>query len=184
MVKADNIFHIEKVVKWSEKEDELLLRLAKSNRRNNWIFISSKMENKSPDQCKSRFNRIRTDIKKGYWTREEDEKLLNLYDIIGPSWSKIALMIKNREGKQVRDRYINIIGENCLKNKFSEQEDFKLFLLQKFYGNKWTFFSSHLSNRSPDNIKNRFNSTVLPQNEYFESLIKNVNTNFYFYRNN
>jgi hypothetical protein len=166
------IFHIEKNYKWSDERDELLISLAKSNRRNNWKFISQNIKKTSPEECMRRFKIIRTDIKRGYWSFEEDEQLLKLYHLIGPSWAKIAQIMRTREGKQVRDRYINIVGENLLKDKFSKEEDLKLYLLQKYRGNKWTMFTGFLKGRSPDNLKNRFNSGIKYKSDFFESMMK------------
>ena len=168
------VFTIEKVYKWSKAEDKKLLELAKSSKRNDWLFISTQMKNKPTKECKRRFKIIRTDIKKGYWSKEEDEKLKNLYSLIGPSWAKIAKLMKNRDGKQVRDRYINTISESLIKSKFSDDEDFLLFLLQKIYGNKWTMFTCLIKNRSPDSIKNRFNTAVKNRLNHFENLWKKV----------
>jgi hypothetical protein len=43
-------------------------------------------------------------MKKGSWKKEEDNLILNLISKYGKKWAKISKIIKNRNGKQIRDR--------------------------------------------------------------------------------
>ena len=99
-------------------------------------------------------------ISKGSWTLAEDEKIVSLVSVFGKSWSKIAKLMKSRNGKQIRDRFINVLDPQVKKGKFSDEEDFLLVSLFNQYGPKWALISKSFYNRSPDMIKNRFHSSI------------------------
>ena len=48
---------------------------------------------------------------KGPWTKEEDDKVVELVGEFGvKSWSFIARKLEGRLGKQCRERYVNGLG--------------------------------------------------------------------------
>ena len=47
----------------------------------------------------------------------------SLIEKYGKSLSKISKIIKTRNGKQIRDRYINVLEPNINKNKFINELD-------------------------------------------------------------
>jgi myb proto-oncogene protein len=78
----------------------------------------------------------------------------------GKSWSKISKMLGTRNGKQIRDRFINVLDNEVKKGKFTDEEDRKLILLFKQYGPKWASIAKYYPNRTADMIKNRFHSSI------------------------
>ena len=171
------IFSIKKVInqkKWSKEEDLKLLNLVKENNGKKWKEIASNFHNKTPLQCFSRYKRIRPGIFKGTWKKEEDNLILSLIEIYGTSWSKISKIIKTRNGKQIRDRYLNVLCPNINKKKFSIEEDILLLELYKKYGPKWSIIHTFFKNRTTDMIKNRFHSSLKKR---FEENKSNNNIN-------
>ena len=154
------IFKITKVKNWTEQEDLVLLSFAKNYERNNWKGISFLLKNKSPQNCLTRFQKINPIFRKGFWTEEEDCKLLILVKKLGENWKIISKEFKNRSGKQIRDRFKNFLDHYLIRKNFTLDEDLKIFDLHKRYGNCWTQFKKHLPGRSADMIKNRFNSSI------------------------
>jgi len=65
-----------------------------------------------------------------------------------------------RNGKQIRDRFINVLDPEIKKGKFTEDEDRKLILLFKQYGPKWATIAKFYPNRTADMVKNRFHSSI------------------------
>ena len=170
------IFSIKKVInqkKWSKEEDLKLLNLVKENNGKKWKEIASHFHNKNPLQCFSRYKRIRPEINKGSWKKEEDSLILNLIEIYGNSWSKISKIIKTRNGKQIRDRYTNVLAPNINKNKFSPEEDILLLNLYQKFGPKWSKIHTYFKDRTTDMIKNRFHSTLKKKFDY--NIINNNN---------
>jgi hypothetical protein len=161
--RSDQIFDIIKIKnkkKWTKEEDNHLIKLAERFKEKHWKEISNHFANKNPLQCFSRYKRIRPGIIKGSWSKEEDEKILNLVDIYGKSWSKISKVLVSRNGKQIRDRFINVLDPQIKKGRFTEEEDSNLIRLYMFYGSKWASISKFFPNRTADMIKNRFHSSI------------------------
>jgi len=159
----NRIFSIRKVKnqkKWTRDEDELLISLAEKYNEKHWKEISKMFVNKNSLQCFSRYKRIRPGIIKGSWKKEEDQDILRLVHKYGKAWSKISKMLNTRNGKQIRDRFINVLDPEIMKGKFTEEEDQKLVDLFKKFGPKWATISKFYPNRTADMIKNRFHSSI------------------------
>lgn len=90
------------------------------------------------------------------WKPEEDSQLLALYETYGPQWSKIAAMLNNKTGKQVRDRYINNLKPELSHKEWTKEEETLFISLYKKYGNKWSKIAQHLPGRSGNQVKNKF----------------------------
>ena len=157
------IFSIRKVKnqkKWTREEDEMLICLAEKYNEKHWKEISKTFAKKNSLQCFSRYKRIRPGIIKGSWKKEEDTAIVELVNKYGKSWSKISKMLGTRNGKQIRDRFINVLDPEIKKGKFTDEEDNKLIMLYNQYGPRWASISKYYLNRTADMIKNRFHSSI------------------------
>jgi hypothetical protein len=157
------VFAIKKIKnqkKWTREEDEMLIALAEKYNEKHWKEISKRFSKKNSLQCFSRYKRIRPGIVKGSWKKEEDMRIIELVNKYGKSWSKISKILGTRNGKQIRDRFINVLDPEIKKGKFNEEEDVKLVLLFKQYGPKWATIAKYYPNRTADMIKNRFHSSI------------------------
>jgi len=171
-VKTNNlIFSIKKIKnqkKWTREEDEILISLAEKFKEKHWKEISKRFTKKNSLQCFSRYKRIRPGIVKGSWKKDEDLKIIDLVQRYGKSWSKISKQLGTRNGKQIRDRFINVLDPEIRKGKFTDDEDRKLVLLFKQYGPKWATIAKYYPNRTADMIKNRFHSSIKKKLTYEE----------------
>lgn len=161
--KSNLIFAIKKIKnqkKWTKEEDEQLISLAERFSEKNWKEISKRFVKKNSLQCFSRYKRIRPGIIKGSWKKEEDNKIIELVTKHGKAWSKISKILGTRNGKQIRDRYINVLDPEIKKGKFTEEEDQILIELYKGNGPKWATIAKYYPNRTADMIKNRFHSSI------------------------
>lgn len=177
------IFEIKKAKiqkKWIKEDDRLLIDLAKKFNGKSWKKIASHFTDKTPLQCFSRYKRIRPGIVKGSWTKEEDRKILDLVGKFGRSWSKISRNLITRNGKQIRDRYINILDPNVKKGKFCIEEDLKLLNLYRQFGSKWATISKFFENRTADMIKNRFHSSIKKNVKFLEDIENEYNKVSFF----
>jgi len=111
-------------------------------------------------QCFSRYKRIRPGIIKGSWKKEEDLRIIDLVNKYGKAWSKISKILGTRNGKQIRDRFINVLDPEIRKGKFTDEEDRKLIALYNQNGPKWATIAKYYPNRTADMIKNRFHSSI------------------------
>lgn len=145
---------------WTKEEDIALLEAAEKNNYKCWKKIADHLPGRSAIQCSARFKRIKPGIIKGAWTKEEDDKLLELVSQLGTNWALISNYMGSRSGKQVRDRFLNTLNPNLNRNKFSAEEDDLILKLYKDLGCKWSQIANSFVNRTGDMIKNRFYSSL------------------------
>ena len=65
-----------------------------------------------------------------------------------------------RTGKQIRDRFLNVLDNNLNREKFTFEEDQKIIKLYKSYGKSWSRIAKSLKGRTGDMVKNRFYSSL------------------------
>ena len=91
------------------------------------------------------------------FTSEEDERLKNLVKLYGEgAWSQIAENMKDRNRKQVRERYINFLKKERVVTEFTPEEDALIIQQVQKQGRKWCLISEMLVGRTPIMIKNRY----------------------------
>lgn len=75
-------------------------------------------------------------------------------------WAEATKEIKGRSGKQIRERWFNILNPQINKAKWTEEEERLLFQLYQKFGPKWCYLVNQFENRTENSIKNRFYSTL------------------------
>ena len=125
------------------------------------------------------------------WSIAEDKILKEFVQTHNcKKWTKIAqaiqerIGIKDRTGKQCRERWNNNLNPGIKKRRLSKAEENKIFELQVLFGNKWSEIASHLPGRTDNSIKNCFYSTIRrklrrynkkkPENEKLKGSLKNL----------
>lgn len=180
---GEKIFITTKIKKhknWTKEEDNLLLEVALKFKEKCWTKVSEFFKDKNPAQCRARFKRIRPGIIKGPWTKEEDQKIIDLVEKSGRNWALISKMMPSRNGKQIRDRFINYLDPLINKLKFTPEEDAKITELYLEHGSRWSVIAKEFPGRTGDMIKNRFYSCLKRRIHVYEfHSTKKLRKNYY-----
>ncbi|KAF8099369.1 hypothetical protein N665_0245s0047 [Sinapis alba] len=101
-------------------------------------------------------------LRKGLWSPEEDEKLLNYITRHGHGcWSSIPLLAGlQRCGKSCRLRWINYLRPDLKRGAFSQDEESLIIELHAALGNRWSQIATRLPGRTDNEIKNFWNSCL------------------------
>ncbi|KAL4344108.1 transcription factor MYB74-like [Arachis ipaensis] len=101
-------------------------------------------------------------LKKGPWTPEEDQKLIDY--IQKHEHGKWRTLPKNaglkRCGKSCRLRWANYLRPDIKRGRFSFEEEEMIIQLHTVLGNKWSTIAANLPGRTDNEIKNYWNTHI------------------------
>ncbi|XP_053726346.1 snRNA-activating protein complex subunit 4 isoform X1 [Synchiropus splendidus] len=139
---------------WTPEEDAQLRQLVDKMRIGNFVpytQISYFMEGRDVSQLVYRWSHVLDpNIKKGPWTKFEDQLLLRAVSHYGEkSWWKIRMEVPGRTDGACRDRYYDCLKAGTKRGPFDHQERALLLKLVKAHGvGRWAKIAAEIPNRN------------------------------------
>ncbi|KAI9824480.1 MAG: hypothetical protein M1826_007343 [Phylliscum demangeonii] len=96
--------------------------------------------------------------KRGPWSQEEDDQLLNLVNTQGPHyWVRISQLLGTRSPKQCRERFHQNLKPSLRHTPISPEEGMLIERLVAEMGKRWADIARRLDGRSDNAVKNWWN---------------------------
>ncbi|XP_050221075.1 transcription factor WER-like [Mercurialis annua] len=105
-------------------------------------------------------NSEQIELKKGIWSREEDEKLTAYITRYGLwNWNQLPKFAGlSRSGQSCRVRWMNHLKPGIRRGNFTQEEDQIIINLHSAIGNRWSAIATQLPGRTDHDIKNHYNT--------------------------
>ncbi|XP_068336077.1 transcription factor MYB1-like [Pyrus communis] len=99
---------------------------------------------------------VNLSVRKGAWTREEDNLLRQCIEIHGEGkWNQVSYKAGlNRCRKSCRQRWLNYLKPNIKRGDFKEDEVDLILRLHRLLGNRWSLIARRLPGRTANDVKN------------------------------
>jgi hypothetical protein len=100
-------------------------------------------------------------LRRGPWTQEEDQTLLQLVGSEGPNnWVRISQHMCYRSPKQCRERYHQNLKASLNHDPITQEEDILIERMVKDMGKRWAEIAHRLGQRSDNAVKNWWNGSM------------------------
>ncbi|XP_058197117.1 transcription factor MYB4 [Rhododendron vialii] len=114
---------------WTPKEDRILINYISAYGHGNWRALPKQAGLlRCGKSCRLRWtNYLRPDIKRGNFSKEEEETIIKLHEMLGNRWSAIAARLPGRTDNEIKNVWHThlkkklMIKENQLETKLDQE---------------------------------------------------------------
>ncbi|KAK9672881.1 hypothetical protein RND81_12G131800 [Saponaria officinalis] len=105
---------------WTCEEDQILISFIQQYGHSNWRALPKQAGLlRCGKSCRLRWiNYLRPDIKRGNFTREEEDTIIQLHEMMGNRWSAIAAKLPGRTDNEIKN-----VWHTHLKKRFNKQNE-------------------------------------------------------------
>ncbi|CAI8603631.1 unnamed protein product [Vicia faba] len=105
---------------WSPEEDEKLLRHITKYGHGCWSSVPKQAGlQRCGKSCRLRWiNYLRPDLKRGTFSQEEENLIVELHAVLGNRWSQIAAQLPGRTDNEIKN-----LWNSCLKKKLRQKDE-------------------------------------------------------------
>ncbi|KAL1662899.1 hypothetical protein GGF50DRAFT_103627 [Schizophyllum commune] len=150
---------------WTAQEDQLLREAVEIEDPNNsnpsrWHAISKHVPGRTNKDCRKRwFAKMATDVVKGGWAPDEDERLVKAIEKHGTRWSLVAHVVQTRNSDQCAKRWTDTLNPAIDRTTWTAAQDDLLIRAVNEHGKVWTkIVKTYFPGRTGLAAKNRYNS--------------------------
>ncbi|KAL2242631.1 myb-related protein Myb4-like [Sesamum indicum] len=105
---------------WSPEEDKILVDHIRKHGHANWRALPKQAGLlRCGKSCRLRWtNYLRPDVKRGNFSKEEEETIINLHEMLGNRWSEIAASLPGRTDNEIKN-----VWHSCLKKRLKDDNN-------------------------------------------------------------
>ncbi|XWS77422.1 hypothetical protein CRYUN_Cryun01aG0260300 [Craigia yunnanensis] len=110
---------------WSPEEDEKLMKYMLTNGQGCWSDIARNAGlQRCGKSCRLRWiNYLRPDLKRGAFSRQEEELIIHLHSILGNRWSQISARLPGRTDNEIKNFWNSTLKKRLKNNTSSLNSD-------------------------------------------------------------
>ncbi|KAK0469405.1 uncharacterized protein EV420DRAFT_29934 [Desarmillaria tabescens] len=150
---------------WTAKEDQLLREAVQREDPGNpnpskWHAIAKHVPDRTNKDCRKRwFAKMASDVVKGGWAPDEDERLVKAIERYGTRWSLVASLVQTRNSDQCAKRWTDTLNPSIDRTTWTPEGDALLISAVNEHGKLWTkIVKTYFPGRTGLSAKNRYNS--------------------------
>ncbi|XP_043691361.1 transcription factor MYB30-like [Telopea speciosissima] len=106
---------------WTPEEDQILISYIQKYGHGNWRALPKQAGLlRCGKSCRLRWtNYLRPDIKRGNFTKEEEDTIINLHEMLGNRWSMIAARLPGRTDNEIKNVWHTYLKKKLKQNQLN-----------------------------------------------------------------